>query len=70
LVPSAAAISSVSASPMSTPHQVQYPKHQGMRKVFLLLVGIFHVLYCKRFWFQRFAIALAAINEAAHSKQA
>ncbi|XP_061943916.1 uncharacterized protein LOC133668168 isoform X4 [Populus nigra] len=32
LVPSAAAISSVSARPMSTPHQVQYPKHQGMRK--------------------------------------
>ncbi|XP_073268657.1 uncharacterized protein [Populus alba] len=29
LVPSAAAISSVSARPMSTPHQVQYPKHQG-----------------------------------------
>ncbi|KAJ6753560.1 POLYADENYLATE-BINDING PROTEIN INTERACTING PROTEIN [Salix purpurea] len=29
LVPSAAAISSVSARPMLTPHQVQYPKHQG-----------------------------------------
>ncbi|KAB5521689.1 hypothetical protein DKX38_026008 [Salix brachista] len=29
LVPSEAAISSVSARPMLTPHQVQYPKHQG-----------------------------------------
>nr|TKR90407.1 hypothetical protein D5086_0000233710 [Populus alba] len=66
LVPSAVAISSVSARPMSTPHQVQYPKHQGMRKVFLLLVGIFHVLLQRDSGFQRFAIALALPSMRLH----